>query len=168
MWQLPYEGSSVQRLGIRFGRRAYFCIPLQDRAPFASLWGVPRPPKEPKIMALYPKIESIGSTGSIILAILEVQVAVDTQVKGRRLAELLSLPAFATPQCWCLGQLEEENYQGGTLHKPYVPGIYPKTIPLWALYSPSVDSPLIRIFSSLQDEPLHSAQQMQNPRRNHL
>ena len=29
--------------------------------------------KEPKIVALYPKIESVGSTGSIILAILEVQ-----------------------------------------------------------------------------------------------
>ena len=25
-----------------------------------------RPPKEPKIMALYPKVESTGSTGSII------------------------------------------------------------------------------------------------------
>ena len=35
---------------------------------------VPGPPKEPKIMAQYPKIESIGSIGSIILAILEVQV----------------------------------------------------------------------------------------------
>ena len=29
----------------------------------------------PKIIAQYPKIESIGSIGSIILAILEVQVA---------------------------------------------------------------------------------------------
>ena len=35
---------------------------------------VPGPPKEPKITAQYPKIESIGSMGSIILAILEVQV----------------------------------------------------------------------------------------------
>ena len=35
---------------------------------------LPGPPKEPKIMARYPKMESIGSTGSIILAILEVQV----------------------------------------------------------------------------------------------
>ena len=35
---------------------------------------VPGPPKEPKIMAQYSKIESIGSVGSIILAILEVQV----------------------------------------------------------------------------------------------
>ena len=35
---------------------------------------LPRPPKEHKIVTLYPKIESIGSTGSIILAILEVQV----------------------------------------------------------------------------------------------
>ena len=33
----------------------------------------PGPPKEPKILAQYPKIESIGSIGSIILAILEVQ-----------------------------------------------------------------------------------------------
>ena len=36
---------------------------------------VPGPLKEPKIMTLYPKIESIGSIGSNILAILEVQVA---------------------------------------------------------------------------------------------
>ena len=35
---------------------------------------VPGPPKEPKIIAQYPKIESKGSIGSIILAILEVQV----------------------------------------------------------------------------------------------
>ena len=35
---------------------------------------IPGPPKEPKIMDQYPKIETIGSTGSIILAILEVQV----------------------------------------------------------------------------------------------
>ena len=31
---------------------------------------LPGPPKEPKIMAQYPKIKSIGSIGSIILAIL--------------------------------------------------------------------------------------------------
>ena len=31
---------------------------------------VPGPPKEPKILAQYPKIESIGSIGSIILAIV--------------------------------------------------------------------------------------------------
>ena len=37
--------------------------------------GVPGPPKEPKTIAPYPKIESIGSIGSIILATLEVQVA---------------------------------------------------------------------------------------------
>ena len=35
---------------------------------------LPGPPKEPKIMAQYPKIESTGSIGSITLAILEVQV----------------------------------------------------------------------------------------------
>ena len=35
---------------------------------------LPGPPKEPKIMALYTKMESISSTGSIILAILEVHV----------------------------------------------------------------------------------------------
>ena len=40
----------------------------------------PGPPKEPKIMAQYPKIESIGSIGSIILTILEVQE------EGNRLA----------------------------------------------------------------------------------
>ena len=34
----------------------------------------PGPPKEPKIMAQYPKMGSIGSIGSMILAILEVQV----------------------------------------------------------------------------------------------
>ena len=49
---------------------------LAPRAP-EGLWSlrVPGPPKEPKIMALYPKIESIGSIGSIILAILEAQVS---------------------------------------------------------------------------------------------
>ena len=36
---------------------------------------VPGPPKEPKIMAQYLKTESIGSIGSIVLAILEVQVS---------------------------------------------------------------------------------------------
>ena len=35
---------------------------------------IPGPPKEPKIMDQYPKIEGIGSIGSIIWAILEVQV----------------------------------------------------------------------------------------------
>ena len=35
---------------------------------------LPGPPKVPKIMAQYPKIESIGSIGSITWAILEVQV----------------------------------------------------------------------------------------------
>ena len=35
---------------------------------------IPGPPKEPKLMDQYPKIETIGSIGSIILAILEVQV----------------------------------------------------------------------------------------------
>ena len=40
-----------------------------------SEWqALPGPPKEPKIMAQYPKIESMGSIGSIILAILQVQV----------------------------------------------------------------------------------------------
>ena len=38
---------------------------------------IPRPPKESKIVAQYPKIESIGSIGSIILAIFEVQVFAD-------------------------------------------------------------------------------------------
>ena len=38
---------------------------------------LPGPPKEPKIMAQYSNIESIGSIGSIILAILEVQVVDD-------------------------------------------------------------------------------------------
>ena len=47
-------------------------LPLQG-APVRSraLLG---PPRKPKIMALSPKVESIGSRGSIILAILEVQV----------------------------------------------------------------------------------------------
>ena len=35
---------------------------------------VPGPPKVPKIMAQYPKIESMGSIGSTLLGILEVQV----------------------------------------------------------------------------------------------
>ena len=34
---------------------------------------IPGPPKEPKIIAQYPKKESIGSIVSIVLAILEVQ-----------------------------------------------------------------------------------------------
>ena len=34
---------------------------------------LPGPPKEPEIMAQYPKIDSMGSIGSIILAFLEVQ-----------------------------------------------------------------------------------------------
>ena len=38
---------------------------------------LPGPPKKPKLMAQYSKIESIGSIGSIILAILEVQVGTD-------------------------------------------------------------------------------------------
>ena len=38
---------------------------------------MPGPPKEPKIMDQYPKIEGIGSIGSIILAILEAQVHAD-------------------------------------------------------------------------------------------
>ena len=37
-------------------------------------FNIPGPPKEPKIMAQYRKTESIGSIGSIISAILEVQV----------------------------------------------------------------------------------------------
>ena len=43
--------------------------PIRD-----SEYHLPGPPKEPKIMAQYPKIETIGSIGSIVLAILEVQV----------------------------------------------------------------------------------------------
>ena len=41
---------------------------------------VPGPPKGPKIMAQHPKIESIGSIGSIILPILEVQVCQNAKV----------------------------------------------------------------------------------------
>ena len=37
-------------------------------------WCIPGPLKEPRIMAQYPKIESIGSIGSTILALLELQV----------------------------------------------------------------------------------------------
>ena len=47
---------------------------LNDHIYHHGFWELPGPPKEPKIMAQYPKIESIGSIGSIILAILEVQV----------------------------------------------------------------------------------------------
>ena len=43
---------------------------------------LPGPPKVPKIMAQYPKIESMGSIGSIILAILEVQVGLKV-IKNR-------------------------------------------------------------------------------------
>ena len=49
----------------------YVCRPAGFASSTAALPGIP---KEPKIMALYPKMESMGSTGSIILAILEVQV----------------------------------------------------------------------------------------------
>ena len=39
---------------------------------------LPGPPKEHKILAQYLKTESIGSIGSIILAILEVQVDIQS------------------------------------------------------------------------------------------
>ena len=58
---------------------------LKDEMYFENL-GLPGPPKEPNIMAQYPKIESIGSIGSIVLAILEVQVSLSSGVSalGRR------------------------------------------------------------------------------------
>ena len=37
-------------------------------------YSLPGPPKEPKIIAQYPKIESIGSIGSIVFAFLEVGI----------------------------------------------------------------------------------------------
>ena len=46
---------------------------------------IPGPPKEPKIMAQCLKTESIGSIGSIILAILEVQVDTDMDIAIDRL-----------------------------------------------------------------------------------
>ena len=46
--------------------------PLKAELFFGSK--VPGPPKEPKMTAEYPNIESIGSIGSMILALLEVQV----------------------------------------------------------------------------------------------
>ena len=42
--------------------------------------------KEPKMMAQYPKIKSIGSTGSIVLAILEVQEIHRVQIVFMNLA----------------------------------------------------------------------------------
>ena len=42
------------------------------------LQDLPGPPKEPKILAHYLKMETISSIGSIIFAILEVQVGVPT------------------------------------------------------------------------------------------
>ena len=44
------------------------------------MWDPPGPPKEPKIMAQYPKIESIESIGSIILGIFEVQATTGLRV----------------------------------------------------------------------------------------
>ena len=41
---------------------------------------VPGPPTEPKIIAQYFKIERIGSIGSIVLAILEVEVVVGAMI----------------------------------------------------------------------------------------
>ena len=57
---------------------------FENLAPKDFLWApsTPGPPKEPKIMAQYPKIESTGSIGSIMLAILEVQVWALTFFKG--------------------------------------------------------------------------------------
>ena len=49
------------------------------------VWGslrLPEPPKEAKRMAQYPKIERIGSIGSILLAIVEVQVAAADVMPG--------------------------------------------------------------------------------------
>ena len=51
--------------------------------------GLPGPPKEPQKLAQYPKIESIGSIWSIILAIVEVQVG--------HLLQVLKARFF---QCW--------------------------------------------------------------------
>ena len=59
--QAPVEGPGKGLLQVQKGIRCHM--------------GLPGPPKESKIMAQYPKIESIGSTGSVILAILEVQVS---------------------------------------------------------------------------------------------
>ena len=50
-----------------------------------SFLGLPGLTRVPKIMAQYPKIESIGSMGSIIWAILEVQVS----PMSRKLLDLL-------------------------------------------------------------------------------
>ena len=59
--------------------RCLMSVPLKPdqygaMRPHASKEPLPGPPKDPKIMAQYPKIESIGSIRSIIFAILEVQV----------------------------------------------------------------------------------------------
>ena len=49
---------------------------------------LPGPPKEPKIMAQYLKIETIGSIGSIISAILEVQVDPTVPYSKRTLGDV--------------------------------------------------------------------------------
>ena len=50
-----------------------------DRNPASPNIRIPGPPKEPKIMAQYPKMDSKDSIGSIVCAILELQVYVQYQ-----------------------------------------------------------------------------------------
>ena len=52
---------------------------------------VPGPPKVPKTMAQYPKIESMDSIGSILLAILEVPVVAKSDEPPRQLRACASL-----------------------------------------------------------------------------
>ena len=65
-------GSST---AFRAGGRGLFFLPSR----------LPGPPKEPNIVAQYPKIESIGSVRSIILPIWEVQVERHASVSLYRL-----------------------------------------------------------------------------------
>ena len=71
------------------------------RVPSTQIGGIPGSPKEPKIMAQDLKIESIGSIGSIILPILEVQVYI---------ASILGIVAVILGICSVFGYLEPQPW----------------------------------------------------------
>ena len=69
-------------------------------APFQGY--LPGPPQEPNLMAQYHKIEAIGTIGSTILAILEVQVVLkldrsETLVRRRTFRSRALRPTLTNP-----------------------------------------------------------------------
>ena len=71
--QFGAEGFSLNGAGVLGGAAARVSRYVHSYITYIMAFGAPGPPKEPKTMAQYPKIEGTGSMGSIILAILEVQ-----------------------------------------------------------------------------------------------